>query len=100
MTNRNNFDDMPDDTIYLRLLPIDDALTRLDKYLDRVFVAGIERIRVVHGKGTGQMKNAVREVLSSHSLVKSFREGYIGEGDAGVTVVYMHDRWKQRNVTQ
>ena len=84
MTNRNNFGEIPENTIYLRRLPIDDALHMLEKYLDQAFVAVLDRIRVVHGKGTGQMKNAVREVLSNHPLVKDFREGYIGEGDAGV----------------
>ena len=97
MTNRNNFSDIPENTIYLRRLPIDDALNRLEKYLDQAFVSGLYRIRVVHGKGTGQMKNAVREVLSNHPLVKDFREGYIGEGDAGVTVGQMHDRWREEH---
>ena len=92
LTNQN---DIPENTIYLRRIPIEEALVKLEKYLDKVFVLGLGRIRVVHGKGTGQMKLAVRELLTDHPLVKSYREGYIGEGDAGVTVVEMEDRWER-----
>ena len=85
--------DIPENTIYLRKLAIDEALLKLERYLDKVFVAGLASIRVVHGKGTGQMKSAVRQLLANHPLVKSYREGHMGEGDAGVTVVEMENRW-------
>lgn len=94
-SKRTNQTDIPENTIYLRRLPIEEALFKLEKYLDKVFVLGLVNIRVVHGKGTGQMKSAVREFLANHPLVKSYREGYIGEGDSGVTVVEMESRWKK-----
>jgi DNA mismatch repair protein MutS2 len=74
-------------------LPVAEALFRLDRYLDQAFIAGLITVRVVHGKGTGTLRDAVREALSAHPLVMGYREGYIGEGDAGVTVVEMADRW-------
>ena len=75
--------DGPSSGIHLRRLPVAEALYRLDRYLDEVFVAGLVTVRVVHGKGTGVMRTAVQEALSAHPLVKSFRNGYVGEGDAG-----------------
>ena len=74
---------------------MEEALLRLDRYLDEAFVAGLVTVRVVHGKGTGTLRAAVREALSAHPLVKGFREGYVGEGDAGVTVVEMVERWSR-----
>ncbi len=85
--------EVPGSEIYLRRLPVTEALFRLERYLDRAFVAGLVTVAVVHGKGTGAMRAAVHEALSAHPLVKGFRNGQIGEGDAGVTVVEMADRW-------
>lgn len=85
----------PGSEIYLRRLPVAEALFRLDRYLDAAFVAGLITVRVVHGKGTGTLRAAVREALSAHPLVRGYREGYMGEGDAGVTVVEMADRWSR-----
>ena len=86
----------PGSEIYLRRLPVEEALFRLDRYLDEAFVAGLITVRVVHGKGTGTLRAAVREALSTHPLVKGYRDGYIGEGDAGVTVVEMANRWSRQ----
>jgi DNA mismatch repair protein MutS2 len=68
---------------------VDEALYELGRYLDQVFLAGMTTVRIVHGKGTGVLRKAVRDSLSSHSLVDVYREGYTGEGGAGVTVVEM-----------
>jgi len=73
--------------IHLRRLTLDEALLKLDEYLDDAFMAGIFSIRVVHGKGTGILRQAIREYLSKHSLVKSYRPGAYGEGGDGVTIV-------------
>lgn len=72
--------------IHLRRLPVEEALFRLNNYLDKVFIAGITSVRIIHGKGSGSLRSAVRDTLSAHPLVKGYREGHIGEGDAGVTV--------------
>ena len=73
--------------LHLRGLRVEAALYELDRYLDRAAVARHERVRIVHGKGTGAVRQAVHERLREHPLVKSFRLGDVGEGDAGVTVV-------------
>ena len=82
----------PEQELYLRRLPVEEALLRLDRYLNEAFISGLIAVKVVHGKGTGSLRTAVREALSKHQLVKSFRDGYIGEGDAGVTIVEMEER--------
>ena len=73
--------------VHLRRLTIDEALPKLDKYLDDAFMAGLHQVRVVHGKGTGTLRQAVREQLATHPLVKSYRPGGYGEGGSGVTIV-------------
>ena len=78
--------------IHLRRMPVADALYLLDQYLDQAFLANFRTVRVIHGKGTGVLKAAVREELTKHPLVRSYREAFIGEGDGGVTVVEMEPR--------
>ena len=73
--------------VHLRQLTVDEALLKLDKYLNDAFVAGLYQIMVIHGKGTGRLRQVVREKLAKHPLVKSFRPGEYGEGEAGVTIV-------------
>ena len=75
------------DEIHLRRLTADEALLKLDKYLHDAFMAGLCRVRVVHGKGTGTLRQVVRKQLAKHPLVKSYRPGGHGEGGAGVTMV-------------
>lgn len=73
--------------MHLRRLTVDEALLKLDRYLDDAFMAGLFQVRVIHGKGTGALRQAVREWLAKHPLVKSYRPGEYGEGGAGVTIV-------------
>jgi len=80
------------DEIRLRQLTVDEALFRLDQYLHDAFMAGLYQVRVVHGKGTGTLRQAIQKVLSEHSLVKSYRIGEYGEGGAGVTIVQLADK--------
>lgn len=65
---------------------VEEALQTLDKYLDDAVLAGIGSIRIVHGKGTGALRQAVQQKLRSDSRVKTFRLGTYGEGDSGVTL--------------
>ena len=75
------------DELHLRRLTVDEAILELDKYLHDAFMAGLYRVRVVHGKGTGTLRQIVREQLAKHPLVKSYRLGGYGEGGVGVTIV-------------
>ena len=65
---------------------VDEALSKLDKYLDDAYLAHLESVRIVHGKGTGALRSAVHQYLKRATYVKSFRLGEHGEGDAGVTI--------------
>ena len=64
-----------------------EAIPALDKYLDDAYLAHLTTVRVVHGRGTGALKNAVHAHLKRQKYVKSYRLGTFGEGDTGVTVV-------------
>jgi DNA mismatch repair protein MutS2 len=64
----------------------DEARDLVEKYLDDAFMAGVATVRLVHGKGTGALRKAVRGVLAEHPLVDSFRDGEPAEGGAGATV--------------
>ncbi len=66
---------------------VDEALSELDKYLDDAYLAHLPSVRVVHGKGTGALRNAVHGHLKRLKYVKEYRLGEYGEGDAGVTIV-------------
>jgi len=74
-------------TLDLRGARVDEALDLLDRYLDDASVAGAGRVTVVHGHGSGALRDAVRAVLSGHPLVESWRPGERGEGGDGATVV-------------
>jgi len=65
----------------------DEALEALDRYLDRAFSAGLPFVRIIHGKGTGKLRQVVRSALRRQSHVTSFEEGGPTEGGEGVTVV-------------
>jgi len=65
----------------------DEAIPQLDKYLDDAYLAHLPQVRVVHGRGTGALKNAVHKHLKRLKYVKEFRLGVFGEGDSGVTIV-------------
>jgi len=65
----------------------DDAVAALDKYLDDAYMSHLNNVRVVHGKGTGALRQAVHQYLKGVPYVKSFKLGEFGEGDAGVTIV-------------
>ena len=67
-------------------MTVDEALAHLDKYLDDAYLSHIPSVRIVHGKGSGALRNAVQNHLKRQKYVKSYRLGTFGEGDAGVTI--------------
>src|SRR5258705_10803610 len=71
----------------LRGARVDEALAALETYLNDASVAGLDRVTVVHGSGTGALRDAVRAQAGGHALVREIRAGEGGEGGDGVTVV-------------
>ncbi|KAF0109213.1 MAG: DNA mismatch repair protein MutS2 [Anaerolineaceae bacterium] len=70
----------------LRGMMSEDALDKLETYLDKAYMAGMPFVRIIHGKGTGKLRTVVRQALKGHPHVKSFEEGGDKEGGEGVTV--------------
>ena len=66
---------------------VDQALPEVDKYLDDAYLSNMKKVRIVHGKGTGALRNAVHSHLKKSKYIKSYRLGEFGEGDVGVTIV-------------
>ncbi len=75
--------------IMLRGMRVEPAIIELDKYLDDALAAGLDRVRIIHGKGTGQMRSAVHEYLRSNRSVSRYHLADSEEGGDGATVVFM-----------
>ena len=75
--------------IDLRGQTAEDALDALDRYLEKAFLSGLPFVRVVHGKGTGALRTAIRQWLPGHPHVASFEHGQPNEGGEGVTIVHL-----------
>jgi DNA mismatch repair protein MutS2 len=71
----------------LRGMMVDEALEAVEKYLDDALLSGVPRVNIIHGKGTGALRKAVREYLGGHPRVTNYRLGGPGEGGDGATVV-------------
>lgn len=83
MTIKNELD--------LRGLLVEEALEKVDKYLDDAVLANLSSVYLIHGKGTGALRAAIRDYLQYHPHVKSFRQGDYNEGGTGVTVVELRN---------
>ena len=68
-------------------LTVDEALAKLDKYLDDAYLSHLSSVRVVHGKGTGALRAGVHSHLKKVKYIKEYHLGAYGEGDTGVTIV-------------
>ena len=66
---------------------VDEAVAELDKYLDDAYLAHLNSVRIVHGKGTGALRKGVHNYLRRQKHVNDFHLAEFGEGDAGVTIV-------------
>jgi DNA mismatch repair protein MutS2 len=75
----------------LRGQRVEEALEKLTDYLDRAYLTQVPFVRIIHGKGTGKLRDAVREALRNNSNVRNFETGLDGEGGDGVTVVKFNE---------
>ncbi|MBN2471506.1 MAG: Smr/MutS family protein, partial [Anaerolineae bacterium] len=73
----------------LRGARVEDALARLEDYLDAAYMAGLPFVRIIHGKGTGALRQAVQDMVGQHPLAKRWERGRPNEGGDGVTVVFL-----------
>ena len=73
--------------IDLRGMTLEEALLDADRFLDDAYMAGLNQVSIIHGKGTGVLRAGIADMLRRHRLVKSFRLGRYGEGETGVTIV-------------
>ncbi len=73
----------------LRGARVEDALARLEDYLDAAYMSGLPFVRIIHGKGTGALRQAVQDMVGGHPLAKRWERGRPNEGGDGVTVVFL-----------
>ncbi len=76
--------------IDIRGMASDEAILELDRYIDNALISGLDTVRIIHGKGTGVLRQSVGTHLRSHKAVKSFRLGTFGEGENGVTIAELN----------
>ena len=84
---QDSHDEMVTSRINLVGMRVDEALSRLEPFLNHAALAGLREVTVIHGYGTGILGRAVREHVTRHPLVKQFRQGEPSEGAGGVTIV-------------
>ena len=84
---KNNISANVKTEIDVRGLTIDEAIPEIDAYLDRAFFAHLHQVRILHGKGTGKLREGIQKYLKKSKYVKSFENAPYGEGDFGVTIV-------------
>ncbi|MGD8967478.1 MAG: endonuclease MutS2 [Anaerolineae bacterium] len=82
----------PGTSIDLRGSTVDETLQRLDRYLDQAMRAGLPQVRIIHGKGTGALRRAVRQFLADHPLVSDYQAADHREGGEGVTISHLVKR--------
>jgi len=79
----------PGPECHLRGMTVEEALEKLERYLEQAYLAGLPWVRIVHGKGTGRLREAVRRFLREHPVVIRFRPGDPAEGGEGVTIAWL-----------
>lgn len=66
---------------------VSEAIIEVDAFIDQAVLSGLEEVKIIHGIGTGKLKEGIRNHLRKHKNVSEFRSGVYGEGEAGVTIV-------------
>ena len=74
---------------YIRGKNVEDAIFELDKYLDDAYLSGLKEVEIIHGKGTGALREGLQPYFKNHKLIKKTRVGAYNEGGTGVTVVQL-----------
>ncbi|MBF0980908.1 MAG: Smr/MutS family protein, partial [Clostridiales bacterium] len=74
-------------SINVRGKMLEEALAEVDKYIDDAFMAKLEKVTIIHGRGEGILRRGIQEMLSKNKHIKEFRDGHFNEGGNGVTVV-------------
>jgi DNA mismatch repair protein MutS2 len=93
MKEQDYYDGPPaSDELRLRYLTVDEAIPLLERFLEETYLAGLNRVKIIHGKGTGTLRLSVRRELTRHSIVKSFRPGDNWEGGEGVTIIEFSEK--------
>jgi DNA mismatch repair protein MutS2 len=80
------------DELRIRHLTVDEALPLIVRFLHDKYRDGYTQVRIIHGKGTGMLRETVRRLLGKHPLVKAFRAGDRWEGGEGVTIVEFSEK--------
>jgi DNA mismatch repair protein MutS2 len=75
----------------IRGMRVEEGIEKLSRYLDSAFLARLPYVRIIHGKGTGRLREAVRDIIRQNPHVRSWEEGKDREGGAGVTVVKLDE---------
>lgn len=65
----------------------EDAMSKLEKYIDDALLAGYAKVSIIHGKGTGALRKGVQKISDDHPSITSSRPGSSGEGGSGVTII-------------
>lgn len=84
---RKESDEKPSSELNVIGLTVEDALPRVDRFIDQALLHGLEKVRIVHGVGSGRLRNAIAKFLEGHGAVKSFSSGETLKGGRGITLV-------------
>jgi DNA mismatch repair protein MutS2 len=68
-------------------LTVEDALSKVDRFIDQALLHGLEKVRIIHGVGSGRLRNAIGQYLNGHGAVKGFSSGETLKGGRGITIV-------------
>jgi len=92
VSKKDYFSPPAPDELRLRHLTVDEALPKVQEFLHDAYSSGFRQVRIIHGKGTGMLRETIRRELKKHPIVKSYRAGAYDGGGEGVTVVEFSEK--------